>query len=155
MGIWAWVYPPLYFQTFFLFCFVQKPSQRRWLWNFGQFWPFLTSQVVCFSSCWRDPQALCQAVQPTFFRQEHPNFMLYSCMPSSIYASPAFAVYIQTNWIVDLELSSPFHSTVYWYYTLKCISFATELGNFSKHGFLSDSGFEPPPSRIEWNIPML
>ena len=47
----------------------------------------------------------------------------------------------------DLELSSPFYSTVYVYYNLKCGLFRYWAGNFSKHGFLG--GFEPLLSRIE------
>ena len=118
-----------------------------------------TSQVVCFSSHQRDPQALCRAVLPTIYRQENPHFMLYSCMPSSSYASPAFllglgmSVYIQANWI-DIELSSPFYSTVYLYYTLKCGLFHDWAGNFFKHGFFG--GFEPWLSRIKGTFcPML
>ena len=53
----------------------------------------------------------------------HHNFILYSCMPSSGYASLAATgsgdwceAWIQTYWIINLELSSRFYSTVYLHY---------------------------------------
>ena len=104
----------------------------------GQFWPFLTSWVVCFSSCWRDPQGLFRAALPTIYRQEHPHFMLLlhaKLKPALHLPGLGYCLCLYTDlldcclltvyrlWIVDLELSSPFYSTVYCYYcyyTLKC-----------------------------------
>ena len=125
-------------------------------------------QEVCFSSRRRDPQALCRAMLPTVYRQEHPHFMLYSCMPSSSYTSPAPAgsgvlflfIYrliglLSVSCIQTLDCWFRIVISLLWYstttyYTLKCglvRDWAWKF--FSKHGFLSDSGFELPPSRIK------
>ena len=73
----------------FFFCSEARPTQVAS--GIGHSVDLATwlQRVVCFSSCRRDPQALCRAVLPTVYRQEHPHFMLYSCMPSSSCASPA------------------------------------------------------------------
>ena len=120
---------------FVLFCSEARPMQVALETGHDVDLFHWTLLVVCFSSPRRDPKpSVGQCYLPFLGRSTHTSCFIAACQAP---VKPALHLLGRRNclfiyrltgllsvytdfWIVDLELSSPFYSIIYCYYTLKC-----------------------------------